>query len=170
MASMMSLLPPFVSLLLLLISPRLTSATMCRSCSWSGVEHPTKACANDDVSALDPAASIYVPTVNCGTQNCHITRVLNADGSIHSMARGCSTKAPQLTKCSRDVYFNTCVTVCQGDNCNAGGEKLPAKAPPKAPASRITTKRPKNEAVRLPGSGAGMIVSIAVTLSLLKCL
>ena len=59
------------------------ASVSCVSCSWSGVDHPTKACAAADVGSIEDAAGrLHVRTVNCGaTSRCGIKRVLYGSAS-----------------------------------------------------------------------------------------
>jgi len=124
-----------LSLLLLLLHAAVTTATLCMSCSWSGVEHPSKICAAEDISSLTADQKLWIHAINCGQQNCNVRRVNSrSTGKVHSFSRGCSIKPPQSTKCSNDVYFTTCETICSTDNCNVK-ESLPTYKP------KSTTKR-----------------------------
>merc|ERR1712042_336859 len=116
---------PLLLLLSLQLHVHVTTATMCMACSWSGVEHPSKICAAEDVSSLTADQKLWIHAINCGQQNCNVRRVISrSTGKVHSFARGCSIKPPQSTKCSNDVYFTTCETICSTDNCNVK-ETLP---------------------------------------------
>merc|ERR1712142_1419398 len=92
---------------------------------------------------------------NCGQQNCNVRRVISrSTGKVHSFSRGCSIKPPQSTKCSNDVYFTTCETICSTDNCNVK-ETLPTYKP------KSTTKRHSyNNA-----GGSGIVAGRAVATS-----
>merc|ERR1712042_304487 len=116
---------PLLLLLSLQLHVHVTTATLCMSCSWSGVEHPSKICAAEDISSLTTDQKLWIHTINCGQQNCNVRRVISrSTGKVHSFSRGCSIKPPQSTKCSSDVYFTTCETICSTDNCNVK-ETLP---------------------------------------------
>jgi len=144
---------PLLLLLSLQLHVHVTTATMCMACSWSGVEHPSKICADEDISSLTAEQRTLVYSVNCGAQKCNVRRVINrSTGKVHSISRGCSPSAPQSTKCSSSVYFTTCETICSTDNCNVK-ETLPKTTTTKKP-----TYKPKSTTRRYHNNASGGIV------------
>lgn len=163
LSASISVFAPLLLLLILQLHVHVTTATMCMACSWSGVEHPSKICADDDISSLTAEQRTLVYSVNCGAQKCNVRRVINrSTGKVHSISRGCSPSAPQSTKCSSSVYFTTCETICSTDNCNVK-ETLP-KTTTKKPAykPKSTTRRYNNNA------SGGIVVGRVVATS--RCL
>ena len=90
-------------LLLLLLHAAMTTATLCMSCSWSGVEHPSKICAAEDISSLTADQKLWIHAINCGQQNCNVRRVISRStgkgrGKLERMLR---TNVFQILFCGK---------------------------------------------------------------------